>query len=85
MASKSRRGRWGIPDPLHVELGEHHKKLLEVIWVVSIVAAIISVAFMGVLTNWSGEFYNVSTILILFLVILLAYVIYEKSKVKPKK
>lgn len=85
MASKYKKGKWGIPDPLHVELPQHHKKLLELIWLLVILATIMSVILMGYATGWSGDFYNVSTILVLFLLILLAYVIYEKSKVEPKK
>jgi len=85
-----KKDKFGFPDPLHFDLAHHHKKLLEVIYVVAIVGAIVSIIIYSNVKVQSADEANTNAMVLLFLVILLGIIIVEKSLVshkahKPKK
>lgn len=69
-------------DPLHVELGHNHKKVLEVLWVVAIVATIVLVLVGASLEDWPADIDNSVIILVVGLIFILGFLIMEKSSIK---
>ncbi len=75
-----------VPDPLHFELPHNHKKLLEVIYIIGVVGAIILIIILERTGMLSVEQRNASTMMIMFLSLLFAIMIIEKSMiVHPQK
>ena len=74
------------PDPLHFELPHGHKKLLEIIYVIIVIAAIVLILVfnsMGVLTYQET---NAGVMIVLLLSIMLFIMLIEKSSIhKPVK
>ena len=71
-------------DPLHVELGHNHKKVLEAFWVVAIIATIVLVLVGTSIEGWPADIDNSVIILVICLVFLLGFVILEKSSIAVK-
>jgi RsiW-degrading membrane proteinase PrsW (M82 family) len=69
-------------DPLHVELGQNHKKVLETLWVVAIVATIVLVLVGASLEGWPADIDNSVIMLVIGLIFILGFLILEKSSVK---
>jgi len=79
-----------LPDPLHIELPHHHKKLLEAIYFGIVIAVIFSLMVLGSMGVLSVAEANASAMIVLFLAILLGIMLIEKSSIsaiahKPKK
>jgi hypothetical protein len=75
-----------IPDPLHFEMPHGHKKLLELLYIISVATALILILGLGNMGVLSVQETNASAMLILILSIFLAIMIIEKSLVhKPLK
>lgn len=76
-----------VPDPLHFELPHGHKKLLELIYFIVVVGAIIFILILGNAGVLSNSEVNASAMMVLVLAILLAIMIIEKSTIthKPSK
>jgi Na+-transporting methylmalonyl-CoA/oxaloacetate decarboxylase gamma subunit len=81
-----KRDKHGFPDPLHIELPHHHKKLLEAIYIAVIAATIVLILLLGNVGVMDVQQANVSAMVVLFLSILLGFMVIEKSMVshKPK-
>lgn len=76
-----------IPDPLHFELPHGHKKLLELIYVLVVIGAISTILMLGAAGAMTAEESNASSMVVLFLAIMLGLMIIEKSTIvhKPAK
>ena len=73
-----------FPDPLHFELPHTHKKLLETIYVLSIVATIVLLLMLSSIAGWLSEVVNASLMLVLILAVMLVIMLIEKSAIaKP--
>jgi len=55
MAPEFKKDKHGLPDPLHFELPHTHKKLLELIYVIAIIGAIVSILIYGSLVGWPSS------------------------------
>jgi hypothetical protein len=88
MAKKSegrfKKDKLGIPDPLHFEIGHHHKRLLELIYVVAIFGAILSIVLLNLRGVLTSEERNASTMVVMFFSIILAALLIEKSMVEHR-
>lgn len=80
-----KKDKFGFPDPLHFDLAHHHKKLLEVLYIVAIVGAILSIVVYSNVKVLSADEANTSAMVLLFLSVLLGIIIIEKSLVSHKK
>jgi len=80
--------KWeNIPDPLHVDLKDHHKRLLEAVWILTLVILIVLLIVLGGLEGWPAGFAN-SVVIIVVPIIILGWFLIEKSKIEikgPKK
>lgn len=87
MAPKFKKDKHGIPDPLHFELPHTHKKVLELIYVIAIVGAIVSVLVYGSLVGWPSSVVNSTVMVVLALAVILGIMLIEKSSIvkKPSK
>jgi hypothetical protein len=70
-----------IPDPLHFELPHGHKKVLEAAYVIIILAAIVSILIYGTLVGWPSTVVNASSMLIMALGFILAFIVFEHVSV----
>ncbi len=80
-SEKVRTDKYGLPDPLHIELERAHVKILEAVYILSIVGAIVSILIYGTLLGWPREVLNASTVMVMALAVLLGVSIVEKSSV----
>lgn len=71
-------------DPLRVNLGDHHKRLLSLIWILIIVALMLLLIVVGTLEGWPRGLSNNIFMVTMFLVIILAWILIEKSKIEIK-
>ncbi len=87
MAPEFKKDKHGIPDPLHFELPHTHKKILELIYVIAIIGAIVSVLIYGSLVGWPSSVVNSTAMVVLILAVMLGIMVIEKSTItkKPKK
>lgn len=76
-----------MPDPLHFELPHTHKKLLEAIYILVVVGALISVLVLNIVGILTVKEANASIIVIMILAVILMIMIIEKAMIahKPEK
>ena len=79
-----------LPDPLHIELPHHHKKLLEALFIIGVAALIILLLMLGSMRVLDTAEANASAMLVLLLSVFLGIMIFEKSMItavshRPKK
>jgi|GEM_PF-2129380 len=82
MAKKSgrfKKDKLGIPDPLHFDFPQHHKKLFELIYILCVVGALLSVILLYLVGILTVEQRNASVMIIFLLSIMLALMIIERS------
>jgi hypothetical protein len=87
MVPKFKKDKRGFPDPLHIELPHNHKKLLELAYILAIIASMISIVLLNIVGVLNIGEKNASNMLLLVLGVLLVIFIVEKSLVhhKPEK
>jgi len=87
MDSAIRESLSNAPDPLHFELPKTHKKILETLYILAIIGAIISIMLLSYVGILSVSETNASIIVVMILVVILGFYLIEKSTVshKPKK
>lgn len=84
MAKKSgrfKKDKFGIPDPLHFELLHSHRKLVELIYAIVIVGAIVSILILNIVSIQSVDQRNASSMLVLVLAIMLVVMFIERSMI----
>lgn len=79
MAPKFKLDKAGFPDPLHIEFPKNHKRLFEVVYAAAILGAIITIISANAFGLMPIEQQNISSIVVLILVVLLGAYIFEKS------
>jgi hypothetical protein len=77
-----KRDKFGLPDPLHFDLPQHHGKLLELLYLVVIVGAILSIIMLNIVGVLNSEERGASLAIVIFLSIILAALFIEKSIVE---
>lgn len=81
MAPRFKRDKHGIPDPLHFQLPHTHVKLLELLYVIAIVGAMVCILLYGTMLGWPRDVLNTSITMMMVLGVLLAIMVIEKSMV----
>lgn len=84
MAQRFKRDKFGLPDPLHFELPHGHKKLMEVLYYMVLLGAIVSILLLNVVGILAVDQKNASMMMLLFLSVILAVTIIEKSMVAKR-
>ena len=87
MAKKAggfKKDKFGFPDPLHFEIGHSHKKLMELLYFLVVIGAIISILLLNVVGILSVDQKNASSMLVLMLCIVLAVMLVERSMISHK-
>ncbi len=76
-----------LPDPLHFELPHAHKKVLELVYVLVLIGAIMSILIYGTVVGWPTTVINASVMLILAIAVIMGIMLIEKSTIvhKPGK
>jgi len=76
-----------MPDPLHFELPQTHKKLLELVYVLFVVGSISSILVYGTVVGWPSTVVNASVMMVIALAAILAILLIEKSSIvhRPEK
>jgi len=76
-----------LPDPLHFELPHSHKKILELLYAIAILGAIISIVLFNVMGVLSISEANASAIILIILIAMLVFMFVENSLIhhKPAK
>jgi small-conductance mechanosensitive channel len=73
-----------LPDPLHFELPHAHKKVLEAIYIISMVGAIVLLLILASMAGWLSEVVNASIMLAMVMAAMLVIMLIEKSAItKP--
>ena len=87
-ASGFKKDKFGFPDPLHFELGHGHRKLMELLYFLVVIGAILSILLLNVVGILSVDQKNASSMLVMMLCIVLAVMLIERSMIahraKPK-
>ena len=84
---RMKRGKLGIPDPLHFEFQHNHKKVLELIYICVVLGAIVLLLILGSMRVFSVREAETSALMVLLLSVLLGIMIFEKSSIihRPKR
>jgi len=84
MALEFKKDKHGLPDPLHFELPHTSKKILELIYLLAIVGAIVTVLIYGSLVGWPSSVVNTTAFVVFALAIILGIMLVEKSSIVKK-